>query len=212
MCISFVSLACYSIDIKKHNIIIAFGGLTMDKNLKTTNIIRFVLIILAVAAIPFNTKLLFSPEVVAPAKAAACINIIALVFLGIYLGYGFKKEANYSFKAFMLCYCLISLICCLTAGSVGNDKLRLFSIGIVALSFAVVFMLTFSVNLGFKKSMILCCIDILARFAMLLFAIFTSQQMAALFTRSITLFITSLMMTVMTYAKYQNKLSRGKTV
>ena len=183
----------------------------MDKNLKTTNIIRFVLIILAVAAIPFNTKLLFSPDVIASAKVATCINIVALVFLGIYLGYGFMKEANHSFKAFMFCYCLNALICCLTAGSVENDTIRLFSIGIVALSFAVVFMLTFSVNLGFKKSMILCCIDIVARFAILIIAIISSQQMTAVFTRAITLFITSLMMTVMTYAKYQNKLSRGKT-
>ena len=189
---------------------ICFEGIFIMEN--KTKLLRIVLILLTVAVLPFNVKLLTADNANMFFTVGTCLNIISLVFLVIYLAYGFKKKAQLSYKGFLHCFCLNLITACLTIASYGNSKQFLFILAVNIVCFGIVVMLAFSENLGWRKSIILCYILIALRFFALIGIIFSSIHLANGFIRSLTLLFTSVMLAVMTYAKYQDKISRGRGV
>lgn len=189
----------------------------MSKNLK---VIRILLIVLAIAVMPANVITIGIGEADLIPKIGAALNILAIMYLIYYIIIGFKKVGSTTFKGFMLFYTCALLMTVVSNAMYSYDNVSPIVVCLLAISFASAFMLTLSKDLGKKKSMILCLVvNVITILTFIMIVIYLpglrrgGNLVGTIFgIRSASLAVTGIIMTLMTYAKYIDKISRGREV
>lgn len=139
------------------------------------------------------------------------LSVLTLVFALWYVFSGFRKEAGIAYKGFMINYLVLTYYNCL----------RLYQSGIVVhlmaeiVVFACVFTIVFAKDLGKVKSLVLCYLPLILSVLMLISLLvfrdndnYTKYTVIRITARYVTFLLCSVIMTLMTVAKYADKAAR----
>ena len=188
----------------------------MDKKSSTYKVLLIISLILLIP-----TAIISIQNVISSAtediflRISGVLAILAAIFGIYYIATGFKKEHAKVFKLYMDCYVLSLFFDLISAGSYGTEILPLI---LIAIMFGLALVLLLGKDLGKRNSQIFCAIIVILAVGLFLQVIISHMFVekggdaygTLLAIRQSSNLVLSIVVAVMTYAKYADKTARGR--
>lgn len=190
---------------------------SLKQNQTTRLFIVLISVLFIAAGVLANGYVITSGEANFVAVLESILIIVALVSALFYIFLGYKKDAAHYFKLFLYLFALAQLVSIVNATF--NPEHTTLSVALAALTYAPVLILASAKDLGRRVSLILCGIVIAVYLFIFVGAAFTypgslrgdTSFGTFVLIRDGALLLLSLIMGVITFAKYVDKAERHTT-
>lgn len=137
--------------------------------------------------------------------AVSAVFIITLLCAALYCLFGFKKGARFFYIMFMLLYIAANGMAIITM----RKNLNVDTMIVALLAFGCTCILAFATDMGFTKSIILACTNLLMCIIIML-KLLVNNAFAVLAIGDFAFIVLSIFLVLMVLAKYADKAMRGK--